>query len=165
VAARGRHASDLLIVAALARGATQAEAAKAANVGVRTVRRRMQEPAFRRQVDLARRELVDMAHGIAADALAGAMHVVLDILHSSSNDSHRLSAARTVFSIADGPRADPAARAALGAITIQPLELRTWVHEFFELGLDFVKPEDQDRFRAAAIDLAEGRMKPGRRHS
>ena len=48
---RGRHGIDLILLEALATGATHQEVADRANVSLRTVTRRMANPAFRAQLD------------------------------------------------------------------------------------------------------------------
>lgn len=56
---RVKSVSDEAIVAALAGGATYANAATAAGVSSRTVRRRMEDPDFRGEVAAARRQAVE----------------------------------------------------------------------------------------------------------
>lgn len=70
---RDTDSRDSLMVAALARGATQVEAAKAAGVTARTVRRRMEDPGFVARVKAATDELVrhvdDRLTGLACRAV------------------------------------------------------------------------------------------------
>ncbi len=59
----GNDAQDELIVAALASGATYAEAAELAHISARTVRRRMADEEFARRVSAARAERVAAVTG------------------------------------------------------------------------------------------------------
>lgn len=83
---------DDLLVVALARGASYADAGAAAGVSVSTVARRMGDLTFRRRVSQVRGRLVDEACGQAAAALAGAVATLVDLLDSSV-DAVRLGAA------------------------------------------------------------------------
>lgn len=135
MAAAGRHSADGVLVAALASGATYAEAAKLAGVSERTARRRMEEREFRREVELARKDLVDRAVGRCADSLVEAVDVTRELMGSSDSDATRLSAARTLLAYVGRRRFDPVAEAVNGATSISVDELQTWVREIVQLAL------------------------------
>jgi DNA-binding LacI/PurR family transcriptional regulator len=96
MAARGRSAADAVLVAALASGATQREAAEQAGVSERTVRRRLDDDDFRSAVEEARREMVAQAvahlSGTATDAAK-----TLRALLKARSEHARLGAARAVL--------------------------------------------------------------------
>lgn len=98
VAASGRKNADAALLAALAGGATIAQAAQQAGVSERTAHRRLAEPAFRAQLDAARAELVRatlgrlLRHGTAAaDALVR--------LLEQAPPATRLGAARAIIEL------------------------------------------------------------------
>jgi hypothetical protein len=66
-APKTRSSADAVIVAALAAGSTQIEAAQKAGVSESTVYRRMQDDAFRAEVDSVRREMLGRTAGLLAD--------------------------------------------------------------------------------------------------
>ncbi len=70
-------AKDVIIAAALAGGSTHASAARAAGVSERTVRRRLSEPSFQRELTRARDELVSHI----SDRLTGLTSVAVDALN------------------------------------------------------------------------------------
>jgi hypothetical protein len=73
---RRRGAADAVLVAALAGGATQADAAAEAGVSERTVRRRLDAPAFRQDLDVARADLVRTS----TDRLVAGVGAAIDTL-------------------------------------------------------------------------------------
>jgi hypothetical protein len=87
---------EALLVAALARGATQDQAALEARVSRSTVTRRLREDAFRRQVSEARSELVSRAVGQLADASAEAATTLRELL-SADADTVKLGAAKAIL--------------------------------------------------------------------
>jgi hypothetical protein len=89
---------DDAVLLALAAGGSPAAAAQQAHCSERTVRRRLQDPAFRQRVEEARAKLVSDAVGrlsiigtLAADVLHG--------LLSSSTERIRLLAARSALEL------------------------------------------------------------------
>jgi hypothetical protein len=74
----GKRNCDDALVAALAAGGNVAAAAKHASISERTVRRRLEDPAFRAKVDEARAELVRAAVG----RLSAVGVLAVDKLHS-----------------------------------------------------------------------------------
>lgn len=68
MAGSGRQNARAMAVASLAGGLTQAEAAKRANIGERTLRRWLKRPDFAQAVDAAKAEMVARAIGMLAEA-------------------------------------------------------------------------------------------------
>lgn len=95
----GRAEGGAGLIAALAAGASYVDAAKAAGVSERTVRRRMAEPAFRQQVDEIRAEMLAQAVAKLTSASVKAVET-LEALLGSPLDFARLSAARAILELA-----------------------------------------------------------------
>lgn len=87
-----------MLVAALAAGATHKDAADQAGVSERTVRRRLDDPAFRRQVDDARAEMLTQAVAMLTHASVKAVRTLEELL-ASPIDFARLAAARAILEI------------------------------------------------------------------
>lgn len=87
-----------MLLAALSGGATQAEAAERAGVSERTVRRRLEDPAFGEQLDHAQSELVLQT---LSRLTAGAVDAAdtLRALLGSEHEMVRLSAARSILAL------------------------------------------------------------------
>jgi hypothetical protein len=98
VAGSGRGNADTRLIAAIASGATNEAAAVQAGVSVRTVSRRLQEPAFKARVDTARAALIVRALSILTDASTGAATTLCELL-DSDRPTVRLGAARTVLDL------------------------------------------------------------------
>src|SRR4051794_13806007 len=96
--AGGRSGGDAVLIAALAGGATYDDAARQANVSERTVRRRLGEPAFKRQVDDARAEMLAQAVARLTSASTAAVETLRALLNSEL-DFARLAAARSILEI------------------------------------------------------------------
>jgi transposase len=94
----GRSGGDAVLVAALAAGATYVEAAKQAGVSERTVRRRMDDAEFRRQVDQARAEVLAQATARLSAASVEAVETLRGLL-GSPLDFARLAAARAILEV------------------------------------------------------------------
>jgi hypothetical protein len=90
---------------AIASGSTQAEAAEAADVGVRTVRRWLTKSAFRRVLNRYRDELVSQAAGRLASHLTRAADTLVSLL-SSENETVRLRAATELLTAVVRLRSD-----------------------------------------------------------
>jgi len=92
-----RAKGETLLIARLAAGATFTEAAKAAGVDERTVRRRWAEPEFRREVSAVRGELISSAVGRLSRHATKAVDVLAELMESAESETVRLSAARAVL--------------------------------------------------------------------
>jgi hypothetical protein len=91
-----RHDRDEALVTALAAGASMAAAARHAHINERTLRRRLENPAFRARVDEARAALVCQAVGRLADVgtlAADKLHALL----GAKSETVQLGAARSVL--------------------------------------------------------------------
>lgn len=96
--ARGRSGADAALIAALAAGRTQAEAAELAGVSERTVRRRLEGAPFRRAVARQRAASLERAAGVLAamiDEAAATLRAVM--ADPDAPASSRVAAARTVL--------------------------------------------------------------------
>ena len=85
-----------MLIAALAAGRTVEAAAREAGVSVATAHRRLGTPAFRAQVDAARREAIARAVGVVSDG-ATAAGATLRLLLNADAESVRLGAARALL--------------------------------------------------------------------
>jgi hypothetical protein len=94
--ATGRHTADDVLAAALAGGATYAEAATLANVSERTVVRRMAEPDFRRKVAEARSAVVERTIGLLTDASTEAAATLRRLLGARSEHVAYLASAKVI---------------------------------------------------------------------
>lgn len=91
------HSRDDLLIAALARGATQARAAQESGCSERTVRRRLEDENFRARVQAAREEPLQRATGALAAGAPSAVNTLLKLMTSAKNESVRLGAAKALF--------------------------------------------------------------------
>ena len=91
-----RRKGETTLIVELARGHTVEAAATAAGVSVTAAHRRLREPAFRTQVDIARREFWTRSIGVLAEATVDAAACLRDLLHSPL-DMARLGAAKAVL--------------------------------------------------------------------
>jgi hypothetical protein len=94
VASRGR--SDELLIAALARGMTQRDAAKAAVVSERTVRRRLTEPQFVLRVSREQKRLAREAGAGLVAMLPKAIDALGEVLDSGKPEV-KLRAAQAII--------------------------------------------------------------------
>jgi hypothetical protein len=95
---RGRHDADPIIAAAIASGATQADAAREADVSLRTVTRRVGDPSFCAQIaDIRARSFERVVDALLASA-ATAITTLVELLEPNQPPAVRLNAARTVLS-------------------------------------------------------------------
>jgi hypothetical protein len=100
VAGGDRSNADHLIVAALAAGSTIQEAATGAHVNERTVRRRLDDPAFRAQIEEARRAAIDLAVARLSDSAAFAATTLRELAGAAESETVRLGACRTLLELA-----------------------------------------------------------------
>ena len=92
-----KKAEDKLLLT-LACGASVDSAARECGVSPRTVYRRLELPAFRRQVTEARSELLARAVGTLADASTAAASKLKDLLEAES-ETVRLGACRAILEL------------------------------------------------------------------
>ncbi len=95
----GRAAADEILVGYLARGFTKAQAARATGVGVRTVFRRLSDPAFAARVRESRKELLDAAVGrlTAAAADAALTLAALVVPNAAVSEKTKVAASKGVI--------------------------------------------------------------------
>lgn len=98
MAENGRRKGDDALLLALASGQTVRDAARTAGVGERTATRRLADPAFARQVDALRAEMVRRALGKMADGMAEAADTLRQLLRAES-ESVRLGACRAALEL------------------------------------------------------------------
>jgi hypothetical protein len=109
MSANGRtdEAIEELIAVELGAGATYAEAGAAARVSARTVRRRMEDPEFRAEVNSLRRERVQAVRGRLATVASDGVSVLAELAAHASSESVRLGAARALVQMSlERPRGD-----------------------------------------------------------
>jgi hypothetical protein len=94
MARQGRKNADPVLALLLAQGKTVTDAARESGVCERTVRRRLADPEFVRQVDAARAQLMEAALGELVDGLTQATKTLVNLLKSES-DQVKLGAVRT----------------------------------------------------------------------
>ena len=93
-----RKNADFALATALAAGATVESAAAHAKVSPATVYRRLQQPAFRAQVEEVRRETLERTTLQLSTAGLRAVTTLLDLLNARS-EMVRLGAARAVLEL------------------------------------------------------------------
>ena len=96
---QGKTRADDALIAALACGATVDAAAKAANVSVRTVHRRLRDDAFRRRLAEARGDMVRRTAGALTAASQEAVRTLLVLQREPTPATVRLGAARAVLEL------------------------------------------------------------------
>ena len=92
-----RSKGDAVLIAALAGGATCEAAAKQAGVSERTVRRRLEDSAFRQRVAEARDEMLAQAMAQLSRAAAGAATTLVLLLAKDVPATVRLGASRAIL--------------------------------------------------------------------
>jgi HEAT repeat protein len=97
MAGNGRKNADTLALA-LAAGDTAVEAATKVGMSERTVYRRLADPAFRRNVQALRGEMLGRALGRMANGMSEAADVLRSLLAAKS-ETVRLGAARSLMEI------------------------------------------------------------------
>ncbi len=95
---KNRRADEKLL-AALACGATKENAARQAGVSLSTVKRRLDDPEFCRQLQALRADILHRAIAALTAASTEAVRTLLDLLKPSSPHAARLGAARSVLEI------------------------------------------------------------------
>jgi hypothetical protein len=96
----GRRANaDEQLLLSLACGATAEQAAAKAQVSVRTVYRRLEDPDFARRLRGLRAEMVQRTAAALTAAATEAVRVLLDLMKPASTGPVRLGAARSVIEL------------------------------------------------------------------
>jgi hypothetical protein len=95
---RRKKNEDALLLA-LACGATVEAAARQCELGVRTVYRRLDDPAFRARVQEARGELTRRSAGLLTAAAGESVRTLLSLQKESAPPAVRLGAARAVLEL------------------------------------------------------------------
>ena len=89
--------TDEVLIEALGRGATQAEASKLAGCAVRTVARRLDDPQFVRRVDVFRDALLEAGAAKLGDLIGLATSTLRELLAADVPPQIRLGSAKTVL--------------------------------------------------------------------
>jgi hypothetical protein len=95
---RRKKAEDALL-AALACGATAENAARAAGVCERTVYRRLTDPAFRKQLDALRADMVQRTANMLSAAALESVKTLLTLQKEAPSPAVRLGAAKAVLEL------------------------------------------------------------------
>jgi hypothetical protein len=99
MARRYNHKVETILVTALAKGSTVAQAARQAGVGERTVYRRRQQPEFQARITAVQNETLERVVSILTTAAEQGIHSLVS-LQSSSTPAHvRRAAARDILEI------------------------------------------------------------------
>ena len=93
-------ARDEIVLTALARGATYAEAGKAAKSSERTVRRRMSDPKFVAELGRRRGAYISAVTGALVSKSSRAVEVIAECLEDADKTSDRLKAAQLMLAMA-----------------------------------------------------------------
>jgi hypothetical protein len=99
VAAGRKKKADDGLVLALACGASPEGAAQKSGLSLRTVYRRLAEPAFRQQVNQVRAEMVRRAAGMFTAAGMAAIKTFTTLQESATSEAVRLGAARAIIEL------------------------------------------------------------------
>lgn len=91
--------SQEALMIALACGATVEAAAAKAGMGVRTVYRRLEDPAFRQQLQEFRAQMVERSGAMLTAASMEAVKTLLSLMERSIPHATRLGAARAVIEL------------------------------------------------------------------
>lgn len=138
-----KRISDEAIVAALAGGASYADAAAAAGVSSRTVRRRMEEAEFRNEVIAARRERVDRIRAKLAASGETGVAVLAQLAESASSETVKLGAARALVQMALEPP-----RGQLGFLGYSDHDVAKIGSDLYELAMRILPEELHQRYAA-----------------
>jgi hypothetical protein len=95
-----RRCVDDILIAALACGATAEQAARKADVAVRTVYRRLADPDFKDQVKAAQAELLKRTCGALTAGSLAAVQTLMELQKPASTPAVRLGAARAFLELA-----------------------------------------------------------------
>lgn len=115
MAGSGRHNADPILIAALAAGATNVDAADFAGVSERTVRRRLRDRDFRARLNAAGDETVAASARGITDASTEAVAALRDLVRHGP-PSVRLGAIRTILEVTPKWRAEQHLEERVGAL-------------------------------------------------
>jgi len=96
---RGKATADEALLVALACGATVAKASAETGISVRTVRRRIADPAFRGRLCQLRGEMLQRAGGALVAASVRSVATLLELQGAGQPPAVRLGAARSVLEL------------------------------------------------------------------
>jgi len=96
---KGRQNADGQLMLLLACGATLETAARQAGVSLRTAKRRVADPEFKRQLNTMRWDMVDRAVGTITAAMGEAAKTLIMLQKETVPHPSRLGAARAVLEI------------------------------------------------------------------
>ena len=99
MAQRGRRNADHKLLMAFACGATVESAARQAGVSESTAHRRLEDPAFRQQLQAMRADLVQRTAGALTAASTESVRTLLELQKPSAPPAVRLGAARSILEI------------------------------------------------------------------
>jgi len=134
----GRPDKDALIVAALAAGASYADAAKAAGVSKTTVARRMSDRDFRARVSEERERVIDRVRGVLTDGSLRAAEALVGIATQGKSESARVAAASRLLDITLRRRS--------GVDAFAKHEVAALVNELVEISLAYIPETAQEPF-------------------
>ena len=97
MAANSARKNNSTLMLALAIGQSVPEAARAAGVGERTVRRKLDDEEFRRELSNVRTRIIGEAVGRLTAASTLAVRTLETLLKSAESETVRLGAARTIL--------------------------------------------------------------------
>jgi hypothetical protein len=106
VAAGRKRKSDAELIVALACGASTETAAEKAKLNVRTVYRRLKDPAFVAQVNEMRADMVRRTSGMLTIAGFASVKTLTSLQESANSEAVRLGAARATLELACKLRED-----------------------------------------------------------
>ena len=127
MAGKSRHDQDDVIVEALARGECQTAVAKLAGCSATTIRRRLENPEFRNQIERFRETMLDSAAGQLGAILNKAVATLEGLLVKSTPPAVRLAAAKSVIEL-----------------TIRTREVLSWEKRIAELESRLNTPQPED---------------------
>ena len=134
----GKRDRDSLVVAALARGASYAEAARVAGVSKATVSRRMAEPAFRGRVAKEREETLERVRGTLVEGSLAAARTLVEFASSAATESVRLTASLRTLEMA--------LRTRPGFDTFSTAEVSALVSEIVERSMARMPEEEHESY-------------------
>jgi len=97
MAGKSRHFRDSVIVESLARGESQTATATLAGCSVSTIRRRLDDAAFRERIEKFRAEMLDAAAGKLGATVAKAVETLESLLSSDAPPAVRMASARSLI--------------------------------------------------------------------